>query len=127
MVPVPRATVERPEPADDGAGDMRLPTRGERPDRDEGDFIDATSFAPLERLEEPEVRPRVISEPDGERLRVETRGSELREVVAVGVADWETTGDEAVVGALRKTRPERPGLLAPMVPVLLRGPAPVPV
>lgn len=121
---MPRATVERPEPVDDGAGDMRLPTRGERPDRAEGDFIEATS---LERLEEPEERPRVSSEPAGGRLRDGARGFELMEVVAVGVVDCEITGEEAVGGALRKTRPESPGLLAPIVPVPLRGPAPVPV
>ncbi len=127
VAPVPRATLERPEPDDEGAGDMRLPTRGERPDRDEGDFIGATSFVPLERLEEAEARPRVGSDPDGARLRDETRGSELREVVAVGVADREITGEDAVVGALRKTRPERVGLLVPIVPVPFRGPAPEPV
>lgn len=127
LLPEPRAIPERPEPDDEGAGDIRLPTRGEEPDRVEGDFIEATSFAPFATPEEPEDRPVVKSEPERGRLRDGARGVEPREVVAVGVVDWEVTGEETAGGALCNTRPESPGLLTPMVPVPLRGPAPPPV
>jgi hypothetical protein len=127
LVPELRVSPERPELDDEETGGvLRLPTRGPDPERDAGAFIEETSLLPPE--EEVPFEREMRSEPE-ERVRDGARGdaADPIEVVAEGEVDCATTGEVAAGGALRITRPERVGLLLPIVVVPFLGPGTPPV